>query len=206
VDPLIEKVLNNLIKKNATLKKDDMLSSLLVNTTTSAPTTAATAATTTTSTSNSADSTEDSTPSTIDDNKHLIANVEARLLGNKALTEPLKKSALEFEMLLLAPEQRKAKRKTITTEQRTSDKRSKPSTSTSTSTKPSPSVGSSSLFMESLGGDDQQQGNDGKTKARPAQGKKDAAPTDWEDPDFEKYYNGGAPEKQNRPGQRQRRM
>lgn len=196
MDPLIEKVLNNMIKKNATLKKDDMLSSLLANSAASAPITA------TSSTNISADSTGESIPSTGEDNKNLIANVEARLLGNKALTEPLKKSALEFEMLLLAPEQRKAKRKTITTEQRTPDKRLKPSTST----KPSSSVGSSSLFMESLGGDDQQQGNHGKTEGKSAQGKKDAASTDWEDPDFEKYYNGGAPEKQNRPGQRQRRM
>ncbi|ORZ24352.1 hypothetical protein BCR42DRAFT_402755 [Absidia repens] len=188
--PLTEKVLNNFIRKNSTLKKDDTITSLLSSST-------ATSSTTT------VDTNEEATSS--NDNKALISNIEARLLGNKALTEPLKKSIGEIEMLLLGPEERKLamenKRKAVATEQQTSTKRPKSHDT------PSSSFSSTSLFMESLGNDDdddQQQHSDKKEKSKKE--KKNLASTDWEDPEFDKYYNGkGASEKTNRPGQSQRR-
>ncbi|CAO3600237.1 unnamed protein product [Absidia cylindrospora] len=181
MEPLTEKVLNNFIRKNSTLKKDDTISSLL-----------STSASTSSSTKEEATSTND--------NKALISNIEARLLGNKALTEPLKKSIGEIEMLLLGPEQRKLamenKRKAAATEQNASTKRPKSHDT------PSSSFSSSSLFMESLGG-----GGDGDQQQQQSKKeKKNLSSTDWEDPEFDKYYNGkGASEKANRPGQSQRR-
>ncbi|KAI8340825.1 hypothetical protein BC941DRAFT_418276 [Chlamydoabsidia padenii] len=178
LEPLEEKALSNMIRKNTTLKKDHILSSILTNSTPT-PTTTAT------------ENTKESATSVSDDNKNLINDVEARLLGNKALNEPLKKSVLEIEMLLV-PEQRKVKRKIAAAEQQASNnKRPKPTSARTSSS--SSSSSSSSLFMESLGGDKPK-----NTKGTPS--------TNWEDPDFEKYYNGGTPEKQNRPGQNQRRM
>ncbi|KAI9302269.1 hypothetical protein BJ944DRAFT_270193 [Cunninghamella echinulata] len=206
MEKLTKKILEKYIQKNATLKQDDTLKSILSTTTT----TTAAAATAVAKKEKEDEKEKEGEDEKEDDQKTYRSNVEARLLSNKLLVDTLKINITELELIVLGPSQKKAaiesKRKAETQKTTTAPKKIK--------TKET-SDGSSSLFMETLAdeNDEDEEQNDSdkdnhaqkediiKTKLKPTNKK---ISDDWEDPDFDKYYNGT--DKKNRPGQRQRRQ
>ncbi|CAO3619448.1 unnamed protein product [Cunninghamella echinulata] len=210
MEKLTKKILEKYIQKNTTLKQDDILKSILSTTTT---TTAATKK------EKEEEGEKEKDDENDDDQKTYRSNVEARLLSNKLLVDTLKINITELELIVLGPSQKKAaiesKRKAETQKTTAVSKKIKTN---------EVSDGSSSLFMETLADENEEEeeekeedddnDDDDDDKVNHAE-KKDiikakSKPTnkkisdDWEDPDFDKYYNGT--DKKNRPGQRQRRQ
>ncbi|CAO3616351.1 unnamed protein product [Cunninghamella blakesleeana] len=174
MEALAEKTFRKRIQKNKTLNKDDNLNSILSSTS---------------STINEENGNDD------DDKKTNIKAVEDRLLSSKILSDGLKKNIQELELIILGPSQKKiaidAKRKAkAEASSETTKKRKTDETKN----------GTDSLFMDSLADSDNDDDDNNKKK----ESRVHKASDDWEDPDFDKYYNGN--EKKNRPGQRQRRQ